>query len=147
MSIIDVMQEYEKKILHRVSFLENRVKELEAENIKLNEQAEKKYFGLCNFVLNRIKAPEGLEFDGRDFITDLRALVIQTIERRESGKWKSFDDAGRLIPFIPDTGHIHMWLDKDAGFKNFPTLEETRAHVDRRHLWVLALLNELTRIL
>lgn len=146
MSVLDILKQHEDRLLDRISRLEKQVQELETKNKKLEEKTQHQYAGFRDLLLNRITTPEDLEFDGRDFPTDLRTLVIKTIEWRESGN-RERDEDGWLIPYRPHSGRVHMWLDQDAGFKNFPTLEETRAHVDQRSKWVDALLVELRKMM
>ncbi len=146
MSVLDVLKQHEDRLLDKISRLEKEVQELKSENQKLETKDQGQYNGFRDLLMNRVQTPEGLEFDGRDFPNDFRTLVIKTIEWREAGN-RERDEQGYLIPYRPHSGRVHMWLDKEAGCPNLPTLEENRAYVDKRSLWVNALLVELKKMM
>jgi FtsZ-binding cell division protein ZapB len=155
MSVLDILKEHEDRLLARIARLETQVKELTSENEKLEEKKENQHKGLIDLLLGRTETPAGLEFhDGiiqRSFQADLHMLVLFTLEERWRGQ-KSRDDDGRLIPYIPYDGRVHMILDKESGFPNVgdpvtPTLEDAHIYVNKRKVWVNALLVALTKIM
>lgn len=155
MNILDIIREYEDKLLLRIARLETQVKELTSEKEKLEEKIDDQHKGLTDLLLGRNLKPVGLEFhDGiiqRSFQEDLRMLVVFTLEERQRGQ-KSCDDSGRRIPYIVPEGRVHMMLDKAAGFPNvgdsiMPTLEDAHTYIDKRKVWVNALLVVLKKIM
>ena len=70
---------------------------------------------------------------------------------REKG-YKDRDEEGRLIPYTPYEGRVHMILDKESGFPNVggtitPTLEDAHIYVNKRKVWVNALRSALKKIM
>lgn len=155
MSVLDILKEHEDRLLARIRFLEEQLETSTVEKELLEEKLQLQQKGLTDLLLRRVPTPEGLEFhDGiiqRNFQDDLYMLVRHSINGREIG-YKDRDDEGRLIPYLPYDGRVHMLLDKEAGFPNIgssvtPTLEDAHIHVNKRKVWVNALLIELKKIL
>jgi hypothetical protein len=155
MSVLDILKEHEDRLLARIARLETQVKELTSERNNLEFKLILQHKGLTDLLLGRVETPEGLEFhDGikqRSFQEDLYMLVCHSLDGREKG-YKERDEEGRLIPYTPYEGKVHMLLDKEAGFPNVggtvtPTLEDAHIYVNKRKVWVNALLVELKKIM
>lgn len=141
--LAEMIRSYEQDLLDEIHSLKEQVKTLTAANESVKDTAATKHNGLIDVLLGKVKAPDGLTFDGRDFLNDLRVLIAHTMERREKG-CKSNGDEGRRIPWIPVSGQLHMWLDKEAGCPKM-TAAEMRSYIDNREQWVQALLTEFHR--
>lgn len=143
MRLAEMIRNYEQDLLDEISSLKGQVQTLTAANDTMKDSTEAKHTGLIKVLLGKVQAPPELSFDSRDFLTDLRTLIAHTMERRDKGH-KSMGEDGRHAPFIPSSGQLHMWLDKEAGCPKLP-VEEMRVYCDNRERWIQALLVEFHR--
>jgi hypothetical protein len=143
--LAEMIRGYEQDLLDKIYNLEMKVSELTSTNEKLKTTGEKKHGGMIDLLLGKVEAPVGLTFDNRDFLTDLRTLIAHTMDRRDKGH-KSNDEEGRRIPFVPVSGQLHMWLDKEAGFPKM-TASDMKLYCDNREQWIQALLTEFHKVM
>lgn len=136
MRLAEMIRHYEQDLLDKIHALEEKVAALTLANELTTNTWESKHDALVTLLLKDMKVPEDLQYEGRDFQTDLTTLVSHVIARRERG-CKSIGEGGNHIPYIPDAGTMHKWLDTEAGF---PLLAADK--IAKRDVWIKALIVE-----
>ena len=139
--IAEMIRHYEQDLLDKIHSLEEKVADLTTANELLTNTWRDKHAALVTLLLKDMEVPNNISYDGRDFQTDLTTLVSHVIERREKG-FRSSDAEGNHIPYVPNAGSMHKWLDHQTGF---PTL--TVSQIAERDKWVQALIVEFHKVM